>query len=146
MSLNTGSFVYFSMYSGSLQSSSSLLLLLSSLLSLLLNSPLLIWTHDNLDIRLDIPCHDCGYLILSIIMIILKKRIVNCRPDCNTYLLLLSQNCNRNKKVKRPWPKSNQFWMWTGYISMPDMRSFLPFVHSIIRGCTIAGMIKFPIK
>ena len=32
------------------------------------------------------------------------------------------------RKINRPWPKCNQFWRWSGYISMPNFRPFLPWV------------------
>ena len=40
----------------------------------------------------------------------------------------LSQNCAKIRKINRPWPKSNQPWRWFQYISMPNLRSFLPCV------------------
>ena len=40
-------------------------------------------------------------------------------------ITLQSQSGTRMRKTNRPWPKSNQFWRWSGYISMPNFKSFL---------------------
>ena len=32
----------------------------------------------------------------------------------------------KRRKTNRPWPKSNQFWRWSGYISMQNFRLFPP--------------------
>ena len=34
------------------------------------------------------------------------------------WLVSLNQNDAKGKKINRPWPKSNHFWRWSGYISM----------------------------
>ena len=38
----------------------------------------------------------------------------------------LSQCDTKIRKINRPWPKTNQFWRWSGYINMPNFRSFFP--------------------
>ena len=44
--------------------------------------------------------------------------------------LAWSQCANTTKviRIKRRWQKSNQFWMWSGYICMPNLRPFLPCI------------------
>ena len=37
----------------------------------------------------------------------------------------VSQSCAKIGKIYRLWPKSNQFWRWSGYISKPNFRPFL---------------------
>ena len=37
----------------------------------------------------------------------------------------LSQSGVKMRKTDRLWQKSYQFWRWSGYISMPSLRSFL---------------------
>ena len=44
------------------------------------------------------------------------------------WLVSLSQNGAKMRKTNRPWPKSNQFQMWSGYISMSNFRPLLPWV------------------
>ena len=45
--------------------------------------------------------------------------------------LSLSQSCAKIREIKRLWPKSIQFWRWSGYISMPNFMSFLQVIlHS----------------
>ena len=39
-----------------------------------------------------------------------------------------SKRCQNEENTNRPWPKSNQFWRWSGYISMSNFRAFLPCV------------------
>ena len=34
----------------------------------------------------------------------------------------LSQNVVKMRKINRPWPKSNQFWKWSGYITKLNFR------------------------
>ena len=36
------------------------------------------------------------------------------------------------RKINRPWPKSNQFWSWSGYISMPNFWPLLPQVLKVM--------------
>ena len=36
----------------------------------------------------------------------------------------LSQNSAKMTKVNRPWPRTNQFWRWSRYISMQNFRPF----------------------
>ena len=36
----------------------------------------------------------------------------------------LSENAAKMRKIHRPWPKSNQFWTWSGHISMSNLRPF----------------------
>ena len=36
----------------------------------------------------------------------------------------LSQSEAERRKINRPWPKPNQFWRWSGYISMQNFRPF----------------------
>ena len=40
----------------------------------------------------------------------------------------LSPSGSKRRKLNRPWPKSNQFWRWSGYISMQNFRAFLPYI------------------
>ena len=40
----------------------------------------------------------------------------------------LSQSHAKRRKINRPWPQSNQFWRWSGYISMQNFRPFPPCV------------------
>ena len=40
----------------------------------------------------------------------------------------LSQNSAKMTKVYRPWPRTNQFWRWSRYISMQNFRPFPPCV------------------
>ena len=48
--------------------------------------------------------------------------------------ILLSQKTAKIMKTNRPWPKSNQFWRWSGYINMPNYRPFLLCVLQIMFG------------
>ena len=38
----------------------------------------------------------------------------------------LNQSRAKRRKINRPWPNSNQFWRWSGYISMQNCRPFPP--------------------
>ena len=38
------------------------------------------------------------------------------------------------KEIKRSWLKSNHFWMWSGYISIPNFSTFLPCVPKEMPG------------
>ena len=40
----------------------------------------------------------------------------------------LSQNSAKITKITRPWPRTNQFWRWSRYISMQNFRPFPPCV------------------
>ena len=40
----------------------------------------------------------------------------------------LSQNCAKIRKINRPWPQTNQFWRWSRYISMQNLRPFPPCI------------------
>ena len=40
----------------------------------------------------------------------------------------LSQNSAKITKVNRPWPRTNQLWRWSRYISMQNFRPFPPCV------------------
>ena len=46
--------------------------------------------------------------------------------------LTISQSCAKMRKISRPWPKSNEFLSWSGYISMPNFRPFTTFHFSKI--------------
>ena len=37
----------------------------------------------------------------------------------------LNQTGSKLCKINKPWPKSNQFWRWSRYISIPNFRPFL---------------------
>ena len=39
-----------------------------------------------------------------------------------------NQSGAKSRKINRLWPKSTQFWRWSGYINMPNFRPFLPCV------------------
>ena len=39
-----------------------------------------------------------------------------------------SQNCAKIRKIDRPWPRTNQFWKWSRYISVQNFRSFPPCI------------------
>ena len=40
----------------------------------------------------------------------------------------LSQNCAKIRKINRLWPQTNQFWRWSRYISMQNLRPFPPCI------------------
>ena len=37
-----------------------------------------------------------------------------------------NQNATKMNKINRPFPKTNQFWRWSGNIRMPNFQPFLP--------------------
>ena len=46
----------------------------------------------------------------------------------------LSQSGVKMRKIYRRWPKSNQFWRWSGYINMPNIRPlFLCVLKKMLR-------------
>ena len=45
----------------------------------------------------------------------------------NIFKCFFLNDANR-RKINRPWPKSNQFWRCSGYISMQNCRPLLPCV------------------
>ena len=53
-----------------------------------------------------------------------------------TQIWTISQSQNSYRKINRLWTISNQFWRWSGYISMPNFRPFLPCVLLWICGTT----------
>ena len=46
----------------------------------------------------------------------------------------VSQSAIKSRKINRLWPKSNQFWRWSGYNSTPNFRSFLPCILKKMSG------------
>ena len=40
----------------------------------------------------------------------------------------LSQSGAKMRKINIPWPESHEFWRWSGYIRMSNIRPFLPCV------------------
>ena len=46
-------------------------------------------------------------------------------PETPIWSISLSQNGTNKTKINTPWTKSNQFWKWSGYISMPNFTPFL---------------------
>ena len=54
-----------------------------------------------------------------------------CLETPNLICFTKSKWCKR-RKIDTPWPKSNQFWRWSGYISMPNCR---PFFNSLSGKC-----------
>ena len=51
---------------------------------------------------------------------ILIKISLKCVPEG-----LIAQSGAKMRKINRPWPKSNKFWRWSGYIAIPNFRPFL---------------------
>ena len=50
-------------------------------------------------------------------------------PETSTLTCFSNSKRRQNEEnSNRPWPKSNQFWRWSGYISMSNFRAFLPCV------------------
>ena len=47
---------------------------------------------------------------------------------------LLRQSGAKKSKINIPWPKSNQSWRWSGYISMPNIRQLLPCILQTMSG------------
>ena len=39
----------------------------------------------------------------------------------------IMSNCGQIRKINSPWPESNQFWTWSGYINMWSFRPSLAF-------------------
>ena len=54
-------------------------------------------------------------------------------PETTNLTVSLSQNCANVRKIDKPWPNSNQFWRWPGYISMLNLRPLLPCVLRIMQ-------------
>ena len=49
-------------------------------------------------------------------------------PETTNLAIFTISNGAKMGKINRPWLKSNQFWRWSGYISMPNLRPFLQCV------------------
>ena len=73
-------------------------------------------------------------------------------PICNIVLMMISVNINIygtiSKNANSAWPKSTQFWMFLGYISVSCLKLFLPCnltltpgsIKSLITGLCVAIM------
>ena len=46
-------------------------------------------------------------------------------PETPNLPISPSQSAAKRRKINIPWPKSNQSWTWSGYISMPNCRQFI---------------------
>ena len=58
-------------------------------------------------------------------------------PVISNLTCLTSQNVVNMRNINRPWPKSIQYWSWSGYMSMPNFR--------IVLTCVIQKMPRNPI-
>ena len=81
-----------------------------------------------------------GYICISnckqFLPCILKKKCQ--KPEI--WPVSLSQNDAKIRKIHRPWPKFIKFGKWSGYISMPKFRPFLPWVLQKMSGSCKFGL------
>ena len=46
----------------------------------------------------------------------------------------ICQNGTKTRKMNRPWPRSSQFWRWSGYSRMPNFKPFFQYVLKKMSG------------
>ena len=52
----------------------------------------------------------------------------SCKHICIISMNLLSENFTTIREIYQSWPKSSQFWKWTVYITMTNLRPLLPCI------------------
>ena len=48
-------------------------------------------------------------------------------PETTNLTRFIKLKWRQRREINRPWPKSNQFWRWSGYINMQTFRLFHAF-------------------